>query len=96
MGPAMNLLLAFVLTAVVLYQGAEVPAYEDQPVVVGAVTASSPAAKAGIQPRRPHRRGRPTAASTPGTSSTWRSGRVPNREIAIELVRDGSELTAHG
>src|SRR6476660_8707770 len=27
MGPAMNLLLAFVLTAVVLYQGAEVPAF---------------------------------------------------------------------
>src|SRR5690242_7645084 len=49
MGPVMNLLLAFVLTAVVLYQGAEKAAYEDQPVVVGTVTESSPAANAGIQ-----------------------------------------------
>ena len=36
--PAMNLLLAFLLAAVVLYQGAEVESYNDQPVVVGVVT----------------------------------------------------------
>src|SRR5512140_1409635 len=36
MGPVMNIVLAFVLTAVVLFQGAEVPAYSDQPPVVGA------------------------------------------------------------
>src|SRR3954469_8345406 len=34
MGPAMNLALAVILTAVVLYQGAERLAHEDQPVVV--------------------------------------------------------------
>src|SRR5689334_18144554 len=50
MGPVMNLALAVILTAVVLYQGAEKLAYEDQPVVVGAVAAGSPAEKAGIQP----------------------------------------------
>src|SRR5438477_5731174 len=50
MGPVMNLLLAFVLTALVLYQGAEKAAYEDEPVVVGSVTANSPAAQAGVQP----------------------------------------------
>ena len=50
MGPVMNLLLAFVLTAVVLYQGAEVGSYEDQPVVVGSVAAGSPAARADIVP----------------------------------------------
>src|SRR3954454_5356304 len=50
MGPVMNLLLAFVLTAVVLHQGAEKAAYEDQPVVVGTVTANSPAANADVQP----------------------------------------------
>ena len=33
MGPLMNLILAVVLTAVVLMQGAEIPSYEDQPVV---------------------------------------------------------------
>src|SRR5262249_25840629 len=50
MGPVMNLVLAFVLTATVLYQGVEQPAFLDQPVVVGAVQPDSPAAKAGIQP----------------------------------------------
>src|SRR5436189_1407196 len=50
MGPVMNILLALVLTAVVLYQGVEKGSYEDQPVTVGAVVADSPAAKAGIQP----------------------------------------------
>src|SRR6059058_3322684 len=33
MGPVMNILLALVLTAVVLYQGLEKGAYEDQPPV---------------------------------------------------------------
>src|SRR3954449_5384755 len=50
MGPLMNLGLAVILTAVVLYQGAEQLAYENQPVVIGAVTAGSPAAGAGLQP----------------------------------------------
>src|SRR5947207_14793559 len=50
MGPVMNLLLAFVLTTIVLYQGAQVPAYEDEPAVVGVVAADSPAAKADIRP----------------------------------------------
>src|SRR6266480_3233377 len=50
MGPVMNLLLAFVLTSVVLYAGAEIPIYEDQPPVVGVVTAGSPAEKADIRP----------------------------------------------
>jgi len=50
MGPVMNLALALVLTAVVLYQGVEKGSYEDQPPVVGVVTAGSPAAGADIQP----------------------------------------------
>src|SRR5436309_2282976 len=50
MGPVMNLLLAFGLTTVVLYQGAQVPAYEDQPAIVGAVTPGSPAARADVRP----------------------------------------------
>src|SRR5258706_2823539 len=50
MGPVMNLLLALVLTAVVLYRGAEVPVYEDQPPVVGVVAAASAAERAGIRP----------------------------------------------
>ena len=49
MGPAMNILLAFVVMAVVLYQGADVPAYEEQPPVVGYVMESSPAEQSGIR-----------------------------------------------
>ena len=48
-GPSMNLLLAFLLAAVVLYQGAEVESYNDQPVVVGVVKPDSPAAHADIR-----------------------------------------------
>ena len=49
MGPVMNLLLAVVVTAIVLAQGADVPAYQDDPPVVGAVAPGSPAEKVGIQ-----------------------------------------------
>lgn len=50
MGPVMNILLALVVMTVVLYQGAEVPAYEQAPPIVGSVTPGSPAARAGILP----------------------------------------------
>src|SRR5262245_38229736 len=49
MGPVMNILLAVVVMAVVLAQGAEVPAYHDSPPVVGLVKPGSPAARAGLQ-----------------------------------------------
>jgi regulator of sigma E protease len=49
MGPIMNLVLAVVVMAVVLYQGAQVPAYEQQPVVIGTFSDTSPAAKAGLK-----------------------------------------------
>ena len=48
MGPAMNVVLAVLVMWVVLYQGAEVPAYEQQPPVVGRVVEDSPADRAGI------------------------------------------------
>jgi len=48
MGPVMNIVLAVVVMAVVLAQGAEVPVYQDQPPVVGAVAPGSPAEEAGI------------------------------------------------
>ena len=49
-GPVMNIILAVVVMTVVLYQGAPVPVYEEQPPVVGSVTEDSPAAVAGIRP----------------------------------------------
>jgi regulator of sigma E protease len=50
MGPVMNVLLAIVVMAVVLYQGAPVPLFETQPVVVGSVLPNTPAVSAGIRP----------------------------------------------
>src|SRR5262245_41765293 len=92
MGPAMNLLLAVVLTAVVLYQGAEKAAYEDQPVVIGAIETGSPAARAGLQPG--DRINSVAGRSVP----TWETfyvavGTRANREVAIGFVRDGAEQT---
>ena len=50
MGPVMNLALALIVMAAVLYQGAPVPIFESQPVVVGSVKPDSAGAEAGIQP----------------------------------------------
>ncbi|MGH9411840.1 MAG: RIP metalloprotease RseP [Vicinamibacterales bacterium] len=49
MGPVMNIVLAVVVMWLVLYQGAQVPAFEQQPVVIGSFSDSSPAAKAGLK-----------------------------------------------
>ena len=48
-GPAMNVVLAIVVMTGVLYQGAEVPAYETQPPVVGTVAEGSAAEGVGIR-----------------------------------------------
>ena len=92
MGPTMNIVLALVLTSVVLYQGAEVPTYEDQPVVIGVVMPDSPAARAGLRPGD-----RILSVSTTDVP-TWEkffiaiAGRA-NRDVPLRVVRDGQELT---
>jgi regulator of sigma E protease len=48
-GPIMNLVLAVVVMAVVFYQGAPVPLYEQQPAVIGTFVDGSAGAKAGLQ-----------------------------------------------
>jgi regulator of sigma E protease len=48
-GASMNVLLALVVMTFVLHQGADVPAYEEQPPVVGSVVKGSPAEIAGVQ-----------------------------------------------
>lgn len=50
MGPVMNLALAFLVMALVLYQGAQVPAFEQEPVVVGSLADQSVAKAAGVLP----------------------------------------------
>jgi regulator of sigma E protease len=92
MGPVMNLLLAFVLTALVLYQGVEMPAFQDQPVVVGAVQPDSPAAKADIRP------GDRVLSVADHSVNTWEQfilsiGSRPNRGVTLKILRDGKELT---
>ncbi len=49
MGPVMNLALAFIVSAIVLYQGAQVPAFHQEPVVIGGFIDPSPAQAAGLQ-----------------------------------------------
>jgi regulator of sigma E protease len=92
MGPVMNLLLAVVLTAVVLYQGVERGSYEEQPVVVGVVTEGSVAAKADIRPGD-----RIVTVAGRGVD-TWDQflmavGSKANREVSIGLLRNGLEQT---
>jgi regulator of sigma E protease len=92
MGPLMNVLLAVVLMAIVLMQGADVPAYQDQPPVVGAVAAGSPAERSGIRPKD-------RIVSVGGRrTETWDEfytmiGTRARRSVAIVLLRDGREVT---
>ena len=92
MGPTMNLLLAVVLTALVLFQGAEVPVFDDQPPVVGVVAADSPAADKDIRP------GDRIVSVAGHPVDTWEQLFVAvesraNREVSIGLLRNGLELT---
>ncbi len=92
MGPTMNLLLAVVLLAVVLYQGADVPAFEDQPPVVGVVTANSAAERAGLKP------GDRIITVADHSVDTWEQflitiGARPHREVPIQLLRNGVAMT---
>ncbi len=92
MGPAMNLGLAFVLTTVVLYQGAQIPVYEDQPVVVGAIAEGSPASTVDIRP------GDRIVSAADRSVLTWEEFYLAvapkvNREIDVRLVRHGVEST---
>ena len=88
----MNIILAVVITTVVLYQGAEVPVFEDQPPVVGSVAEDSPAAAAGI------RVGDRILTVAGREVDTWEelvNAVVPraNREIDVVLRRDSGVRT---
>lgn len=92
MGPLMNLILAVVVTAGVLMNGAEIPAFQSKPPVVGFVTPDSPAAKAGIQ------RGDRIITVAGRDVDTWEQffinvGTRAGRETEIGVLRDGRQLT---
>ena len=93
MGPVMNILLAVIVMAVVLAQGAEMPAYHDEPPVVGAVKPGSPAEKAGL------RRGDRILTVAGNEVGTWdrfdtEIGTRANRELLVTFVRDGQTESA--
>ena len=91
MGPVMNLALAFVVLALVLYQGAQVPAFFNAPVVVGAFEEDSVARAAGVLPgdRIVSVSGRPV--------DTWEEfatvilGKA-NREVLLTIDRAGQPV----
>lgn len=94
MGPLMNLGLAVILTAVVLYNGAERPAYETMPVVLGVVPAGSAAAGVGLKP------GDHITQVAGRAVDTWEDffiavGAKPDREVALTVVRDGNTSTVN-
>jgi regulator of sigma E protease len=92
MGPLMNLILAVVVTAGVLMNGAEVPAYQSKPPVVGQVVPDSAAAKAGI------RRGDRIVSVAGRDVDTWQSfliniGTRADRNTEVGVLREGREFT---
>jgi regulator of sigma E protease len=92
MGPLMNLALAVVVMALVLYQGARVPAFDQEPVVVGSFLENSVAKAAGVLPGD-------RIVTVDGRSvETWEAFTYEiagkgNRQISIELIRDGKMVT---
>jgi regulator of sigma E protease len=91
MGPVMNILLAVVVLAIVLAQGAEVPAYFDQAPVVGAVDAGSPAERSGM------RAGDRILTVDGERTDTWDHAEIavkmrPNRGIPVTVEREGRTL----
>ena len=91
MGPVMNLALALVVMAFVLYQGADVPAFTQQAVVVGTVEADSPAQKAGILP------GDQIIQVGSVPVETWEEFGLEtvtraNRAVKLTIIRDGKTI----
>ncbi len=92
-GPAMNILLAVVVLAVVLAQGTTVPAYRDEPPVIGSVVNGSPAQQVGLQ------RGDRIQTVGGDRVDTWAdlllavAMRRPERDVDLEILRDGRPMT---
>ena len=91
MGPVMNLLLAVVVMAVVLYQGAQVPAYAQQSVVIGSFADKSVGAEAGLKvgDRVMTVDGKPVDNWDQFASAILTKAK---RQVALGVVRDGKPL----
>ena len=94
MGPVMNLALAFIVSALVLYQGAQVPAFHQEPVVIGSFIEPSAAKAAGVLP------GDRFISLDGKTVDTWEdywmviAGKA-KRDVTLLLERGGKPMTLH-
>jgi regulator of sigma E protease len=91
MGPVMNLLLSIVVMTVVFFQGAQVPLYDQQPVVVGAFADNSAGQKAGVQ------LGDRIVAIDGKPVDTWEQFSLvivgkAKRQVSLSVVRDGKPV----
>ncbi len=92
MGPVMNIALAIIVMTLVLYQGAEMPAYEEEPPVVGTVVEGSAAEGAGI------RVGDRIVSVEGQATATWSDLFVAvmpraDRVISVVVSTDGAQRT---
>jgi regulator of sigma E protease len=88
MGPIMNLVLAVIVMALVYYQGAQVPQFETQPVVIGTFAQDSVGEKAGLKAGD-------RVVSVDGKDvENWDQFSMAivgkaNRQVSIGYIRDG-------
>ncbi len=92
MGPVMNLVLALVVMALVLYQGAPVPAFDQEPPVIGSFIDGSVAQAAGV------RVGDRVRAVDGREVDTWEQFALaivskPQREVRLAIDRNGTPAT---
>jgi regulator of sigma E protease len=88
MGPIMNLGLAWLVMAAVLYQGAQLPAFDRDPIVIGSITPKSVAAEAGLRP------GDRIVGVDGQPVENWEDFSVAvlpkaNKPVTLEVERDG-------
>jgi regulator of sigma E protease len=91
MGPVMNLALAVIVMAVVLYQGAPAPAFMEQPAVVGSVLDQSTLKSAGLRP------GDHIVSVDGDRVGTWEDflnavAAKSKRQVALRIERDGKDV----
>ncbi len=91
MGPVMNLVLAWVVMALVLYQGAPVPAFETEPVVVGTFQDDSVARAAGMEV------GDRVVAVDGDPVENWKDFSMmiapkANRQVTLQIDRNGQSI----
>ena len=92
MGPLMNIVLAVVVLAIVLSQGASIAAYRDEAPIVGVVVKGSPAERAGLMV------GDRILSINEDTVDTWEQlllqvATKANRDVTLAVARGGQTVT---